>query len=121
MAPSYHAALQGERRDNGLTAAVLRQPHRRIDETSCLVPNLDGDVPPWPPQPASALSFAAVIVEVERPFVSARYLYQYAAEAAWKEDNRRMSNGDAFRRTLSLAMSSPVSRQWKGYWERNEG
>ena len=50
--------------------------------------------------------------------VSASYLYQSAAEAAWKEDNRRLSNGDAFRRTAKLALASPVSRQWKGYWER---
>ena len=45
----------------------------------------------------------------------------YAAEAAWKEDKRRLSNGDAFRRTAKLALASPVSRQWKGYWERNDG
>ena len=49
-------------------------------------------------------------------FVSARYLYQYAAEAAWKEDRRRLSNGEAFHRTIRLAMASPVSRTWKGYW-----
>ena len=34
---------------------------------------------------------------------------------------RRLPNGDAFRRTARLALGSPVSRQWKGYWERNEG
>jgi len=61
------------------------------------------------------------MVDGQHHHVSARYLYQYAAEAAWKEDNRRLANGEAFRRTGSLAMASPVSRQWKGYWERNEG
>ncbi len=61
------------------------------------------------------------MVDGQHHHVSARYLYQYAAEAAWKEDNRRLSNGDAFRRTARLALGSPVSRQWKGYWERNEG
>ena len=61
------------------------------------------------------------MVKGQHHHVSARYLYQYAAEAAWKEDNRRLSNGDAFRRTARLALASPVSRQWKGYWERNEG
>ena len=61
------------------------------------------------------------MVDGQHHHVSARYLYQYAAEAAWKEDNRRLSNGDAFRRTAKLALASPVSRQWKGYWERNEG
>ena len=61
------------------------------------------------------------MVDGQHHHVSARYLYQYAAEAAWKENNRRLPNGDAFRRTLSLSLGSPVSRQWKGYWERNEG
>lgn len=61
------------------------------------------------------------MVDGQHHHVSARYLYQYAAEAAWKENNRRLPNGDAFRRTLRLAMAAPVSRQWKGYWERNEG
>ena len=51
-------------------------------------------------------------------FVSARYLYQYACEAAWKEDHRRMSNGAAFNQTIRCAMASPVSRTWKGYWNR---
>ena len=58
------------------------------------------------------------MVDGQHHHVSARYLYQYAAEAAWKEDNRRLPNGAAFSRTLSLAMGSPVSRTWKGYWER---
>ena len=52
---------------------------------------------------------------------SARYLYQYAAEAAWKKNDRRLSNGDAFRRTARLALALPVSRHWKDYWERSEG
>ena len=50
--------------------------------------------------------------------VSAKYLYQYANEAAWKEDHRRLSNGVAFAQTLGLALTSPVSREWAGYWQR---
>ena len=38
------------------------------------------------------------MVDGQHHHVSARYLYQYAAEAAWKEDNRRLPNGEAFRR-----------------------
>ena len=52
-------------------------------------------------------------------FVTARYLHQYAAEAAWKEDNRRLPNGEAFTHTVGLTMASPVSRTWKGYWQRH--
>ncbi len=50
--------------------------------------------------------------------VSPRYLHQYANEAAWKEDHRRLSNGAAFVRTLGLSLASPISRAWKGYWQR---
>ena len=61
------------------------------------------------------------MVDGQHHHVSARYLYQYAAEAAWKEDHRSLSNGDAFRHTVALAMAAPVSRQWKGFSERNMG
>ena len=50
--------------------------------------------------------------------VSAQYLHQYANHAAWLEDNRRTDNGTLARIVVSNAMHSPVSRQWKGYWQR---
>ena len=50
--------------------------------------------------------------------VSPQYLYQYANHAAWLEDNRRTDNGTLARIVVSNAMVSPVSRQWKGYWQR---
>lgn len=48
--------------------------------------------------------------------VSARYLSQYANEAAWKEDYRREPNGSAFNRVLGLSLASPISRAWARYW-----
>lgn len=57
------------------------------------------------------------MVDGQHHRVSAKYLYQYANEAAWKEDHRRLSNGAAAHRTLGLALASPVSRQWAGYWQ----
>lgn len=60
------------------------------------------------------------MVAGQHDFVTARYFYQYAAEAAWKEDNRRLLNGEAFTCTIGLTMASPVSRTWKGYWQRHE-
>jgi hypothetical protein len=48
------------------------------------------------------------MVSGQHHFVTARYLHQYAAGAAWKEDHRRLLNGDAFTRTISLRMASPV-------------
>jgi hypothetical protein len=51
--------------------------------------------------------------------VSARYLHQYAAHAAWLEDHRRRSNGDNCHRILGLALAHPHSRDWRGYWQRS--
>ncbi|WP_375201815.1 IS1595 family transposase [Hyphococcus sp.] len=50
--------------------------------------------------------------------VSGKYLHQYAAHAAWLEDHRRESNGALASRLVANAMSAPVSRSWKGYWQR---
>ncbi len=50
--------------------------------------------------------------------VSHKYLHQYANEMAWREDHRRIDNGGLFRKALGSALHSPVSRTWKGYWQR---
>jgi transposase-like protein len=50
--------------------------------------------------------------------VSARYLHQYANQAAWLEDNRRKANGALAYGLVQNAMGCPVSRAWKGYWQR---
>jgi hypothetical protein len=50
--------------------------------------------------------------------VSKQYLYQYANEAAWREDHCRTDNGRQFQRLAGAALHSPVSRNWKGYWQR---
>ncbi|MDI4657892.1 IS1595 family transposase [Xanthobacter autotrophicus] len=50
--------------------------------------------------------------------VSPQHLHQYADHAAWLEDHRRMDNGALAHRVAGLAMAHPVSRVWKGYWQR---
>ena len=50
--------------------------------------------------------------------ISGRYLSAYAAEMAWREDNRRVSNGEQYLMAVNAALAHPVSRQWKGYWQR---
>ena len=50
--------------------------------------------------------------------VSPQYLHQYANQAAWLEDNRRTSNGGLAHGLVANAMGCPVSRAWKGYWQR---
>jgi transposase-like protein len=51
--------------------------------------------------------------------ISGAYLHAYAGEMAWREDNRRVSNGEQYLMVTSAALAHPVSRQWKGYWQRN--
>ena len=50
--------------------------------------------------------------------VSKQYLFAYANEAAWREDNRRSDNKAQHAAVLGAALHSPVSRTWKGYWQR---
>ncbi|MFD0985654.1 IS1595 family transposase [Methyloligella solikamskensis] len=51
--------------------------------------------------------------------ISGRYLHAYAAEMAWREDNRRIDNGELYLMATFAALKHPVSRQWKGYWQRS--
>jgi len=51
--------------------------------------------------------------------VAGPYLSSYASEMAWRENNRRVSNGEQYLMTASAALTHPVSRQWKGYWQRS--
>jgi transposase-like protein len=50
--------------------------------------------------------------------IAGPYLAAYATEMAWREDNRRVSNGEQFLMATGAALAHPVSRQWKGYWQR---
>ena len=50
--------------------------------------------------------------------VSPQYLHQFANQSAWLEDNRRVDNGALAYGLVECAMASPVSRAWKGYWQR---
>lgn len=59
------------------------------------------------------------MVSGQHHHVSPQYLHQYAAHAAWLEDHRRESNGALAGRIVRNAMTAPVSRQWKGYWQRS--
>jgi transposase-like protein len=47
------------------------------------------------------------------------YLLRYAQEASWREDNRRLSNGEQTSRIAGLAMASKPSVDFSGYWQRH--
>jgi transposase-like protein len=51
--------------------------------------------------------------------VAGPYLNSYANEMAWREDNRRVSNGELYLMAADAALKHPISKQWKGYWQRN--
>lgn len=51
--------------------------------------------------------------------IAGPYLASYAAEMGWREDRRRVSNGEQFLAATGAALGHPVSRQWKGYWQRS--
>jgi transposase-like protein len=51
--------------------------------------------------------------------ISGKRLSPYASEMAWREDNRRVPNGAQFNAIASLALKHPMSREWRGYWQRS--
>lgn len=52
--------------------------------------------------------------------IAGRYLEAYALEMAWRENHRRTSNRAQYEATIDLTMKHPVSKQWKGYWQRQK-
>lgn len=50
--------------------------------------------------------------------IAGPYLNAYANEMAWREDHRRVSNGDQAALVTGAAMASRQSRTWAGYWQR---
>lgn len=52
--------------------------------------------------------------------IAGPYLANYARESAWREDNRRVSNGDQTQHTVKLALSHAPSVDFCGYWQRHK-
>ena len=52
--------------------------------------------------------------------IAGAYLLRYAQEAAWREDNRRISNGEQIRLVAGLAMARKPSVDFSGYWQRHK-
>ena len=51
--------------------------------------------------------------------IAGAYLLRYAQESSWREDNRRVSNGDQVSRVAALAMKRGKSVDFSGYWQRH--
>ena len=52
--------------------------------------------------------------------ISGPYLLRYAQEAAWREDARRVANGEQVQRVAELALHSKASVDFTGYWQRHK-
>jgi transposase-like protein len=50
--------------------------------------------------------------------IAGPYLLRYAQEAAWREDHRRVSNGEQANGIIALAMRCKPSVDFCGYWQR---
>jgi hypothetical protein len=51
--------------------------------------------------------------------IAGPYLLRFAQEASWREDNRRVTNGEQVHRIAGLAMSRKPSVDFSGYWQRH--
>src|SRR4051794_24535092 len=51
--------------------------------------------------------------------IAGAYLLRYAQEASWREDNRRMSNGEQVNQLAGLAVKRGKSVDFTGYWQRH--
>jgi transposase-like protein len=50
--------------------------------------------------------------------IAGPYLNAYASEMSWREDHRRVANGQQAALVARSVMASSQSRQWGGYWQR---
>jgi transposase-like protein len=50
--------------------------------------------------------------------ICGRHLLAYSRECAWRENNRRRSNGDHWNLITAAALAHPKSKVWTGYWHR---
>ena len=51
--------------------------------------------------------------------IAGPYLLRFAQEAAWREDNRRLANGEQVQAVSALAMRCKPSVDFCGYWQRS--
>jgi hypothetical protein len=52
--------------------------------------------------------------------LSGPYLLRFAQEAAWREDSRRVANGEQVTQVAKLAMVNKPSVDFAGYWQRHK-
>ena len=78
--------------------------------------SFDGACTNWAEEYFSRLRRAEIGVHHH---IAGSYLLRYAQESSWREDHRRMSNGDQTHRIAGLAMGKRTSPDFTGYWQRH--
>ena len=79
--------------------------------------SLDGACTNWAEEYFSRLRRAEV---GHHHHISGVYLLRYAQEAAWRENSRRVANGEQVTRVAQLAMARKPSVDFSGYWQRHK-
>lgn len=79
--------------------------------------SLDGACTNWAEEYFSRLRRAEV---GHHHHIAGPYLLRYAQEAAWREDSRRVANGEQVGRVASLALANKPSVDFCGYWQRHK-
>jgi hypothetical protein len=87
---------------------------KRIDHQEAY--SQDGACTNWAEEFFSRLRRAEVGIHHH---IAGAYLLRYAQESSWREDSRRVSNGDQVSRVAALAMKRVKSVDFTGYWQRH--
>jgi hypothetical protein len=88
---------------------------RRIDHEEAY--SLDGACTNWAEEFFSRMRRAEI---GHHHHVAGPYLLRFAQEASWREDNRRLSNGEQVNRLAGLALTNKPSVDFSGYWQRRK-
>jgi transposase-like protein len=87
---------------------------KRIDHEEAY--SLDGASTNWAEEFFSRMRRAEI---GHHHHIAGPYLLRYAQEASWREDNRRLSNGEQVNRLGGLALRRGPSVDFGGYWQRH--
>ena len=88
---------------------------KRIDHSKAY--SLDGACTNWAEEYFSRLRRGEI---GHHHHISGPYLIRYAQEAAFREDGRRVANGEQVTRVAELAMMNKPSVDFAGYWQRHK-
>lgn len=78
--------------------------------------SLDGACTNWAEEFFSRMRRAEIGIHHH---IAGAYLLRYAQESSWREDNRRLSNGEQVNRLAGLAIQRGKSVDFTGYWQRH--